>query len=112
MCIRDSLKGLCEVVTKSCGIVVAKLGQDIRFLCVKFVFGKVRVYGTLERIQETDTEIMGVTLCYLRVCTGDADGRDTCLLEYVRSCDGYAGTVGTKYYGYLVSCLLYTSRCV
>ena len=67
------------------------------------------IQAEAEETQETDTEIMGVTLCYLRVCTGDADGRDTCLLEYVRSCDGYAGTVGTKYYGYLVSYQL--SRC-
>ena len=84
-------------MSKTGRIIITLFCQHIGFFCFKFVTCKVCKYSTLERIQETNTEIMGISLSYLWIGTCNTDCRNPALFENIRCCDGNTGAVRSKY---------------
>ena len=75
-------------MSKTCRIVISEFGKDICLLCFEVVCREVRKYGSLERIQEADTEVVVISVCYLRIGAGYADRRNAGIDEDISGCYG------------------------
>lgn len=60
----ESFKSLGEVVNKTAGVVVAELGEAVSLSSAEVFLSVVCKDSTLERIEEADTEIVGIAVGY------------------------------------------------
>ena len=95
------LKGVDKIGGKAGAVVLAQHTQHIGIGCTELILCKVCHDRALERVQEADTEIIGVRLGDGGVGAGAADGGDGSRLEGGRCGNGNAGAVAAQHHRHL-----------